>query len=144
MPALMDQGFCGLLLEPCGTDGVGICVGVAYKVGGPREWFVAHINCLAQVSGPRTPIYAAVRRWVRVRMNEVAGAFAPGSPLYLVSSGSDFSTYAIRDGLAEWAGGEALQLTQWDGFKIVNGVLSPLEGAAGNTRGEPFTVPARP
>ncbi len=145
MVSLMEQGWGGVLDEPCGTDGLGTCLGVVYPVA-PQwsQWFVAHIDCVARVTR-RDATYDAVVRWVWQRMQDVCGNFQ-GETLVLCSTGSDFSTFAMTDGVRFWANQQDWPVTAWDGVIVANGQFSRAPaGLANNVRGfSAFTVPANP
>jgi hypothetical protein len=137
------QGTAGVVAQPCGTVGLGTCVGVAY----PRadgQWFIAHIDCAARVTSRRDPMYGRVSNYVSARMRELRGNFV-GGVLELSSTGHDFSTFAITDGLRAWAGAQ-VPIRGWDGFRIANGVFGQAPpGTVNDTHGNaPFSVPAQP
>lgn len=90
-------------------------------------------------------MYDKVLIWVWQRMQELCGDFA-GNVLGLSSTGRDFSTFAITDGVRFWADQEDWPIQGWDGFRVINGQFGQAPaGIANDTMGQfPFTVPAQP
>ena len=137
---LIVPGRAAYLPVPCGTNGLATCVGLAVATPDPNEWFVAHVDCSAQVRKVGDPCYVGVATWVREKVEELA----PGGSetIYIVKFGSgEVSLLAIADGLGQ-AYPEATPV-ELSGFVIQpGGEVQPLGGEANNDPGQfDFSVP---
>lgn len=99
---LVNQGRYIMASNPiCGTNGLGTCVGVAIHCG---QWFIAHIDCEAQVKNRQDPMWGRVATYVRTRLNSLLGSCG-SSNVHIVGNINDFSAQAIHDGITAWVNG---------------------------------------
>ncbi len=130
---LIKQGrYIYSAVPPCGTNGLGTCVGLAIQHG--TSWFIAHIDC-KNYRGEEISLF------VKNRLDQIA----PGnsSSVHVIGSMTDPSSIAIRNGIRDWAG--ALGITEhfFDGFQITEvGSFERLTHEVNNTDGDgEFSVP---
>lgn len=127
----------------CGTNGLAPCVGVAIYHG---KWFIAHIESRATVKTRKDPVWARVATCTRNRLQQLLGPCGAQS-VHVIGNFGDFSSIAIRDGIAAWVNGTvAITCDAWDGFEInANGTFRSLTYEENNTDGDgAFSIPANP
>jgi hypothetical protein len=146
---LVKPGRYFLSTDPiCGTNGLAPCVGLAINRGG-TPWFIAHVECAAQVKKRKDATWDKVAAWVRGHLTNLLHPCEASFRVHLVGAYmSDFSSQAIYDGVAGWVL-HSSQLTtheKWDGFIVrANGTLSGLKHQANNSEGDgDFTIPKNP
>ena len=139
---LINQGrFARNVRPPCGTTGLGTCVGLFVpKFSG---WFIAHIDC--SISEPRKQHDGAWNLIVESVVRQLEEK-CPGRPLgesVAVSGGwGTKSTDAILAGITNWADGNVKKINSWEYLIRAGGGRSVRFAGANNFIGNgPFTVP---
>lgn len=140
---LIEQGRAGALDAQCGTNGLGTCVGLAVAVTADfSRWFIAHIDSAARVPSGSGACYDAVRANAAGTAQQLCPHVA-GARVYIVTTASDFSSRAIRDGLLDTYGAQT-PVSAYDGFYVdATGAIHNLGQGANNVAGDhAFSVPA--
>jgi hypothetical protein len=139
---LIKEETAGILAPQCGTNGLATCVGLAVSLAADfSQWFVAHINCTSQVRAGSGACYDAVRQSAAATAQQLRPPIADAT-VYIVTSASDNSAKAIRDGLQDTYGAGAL-LRGYSGFYVdATGAIHSLGQAENTLDGEHvFTIP---
>jgi hypothetical protein len=144
------MGRYGWFEAPCGTVGLGTCVGlIAFHAGLMQApFFVAHIPCGVAVRAFNDGNYRVVRLNVMTKLNRIFPRALLGD-MVRVATGArgDHSANAIIAGISDWAGRPPEPLIR--GALIQDSILANPGGAVATARGRannergigPFSVP---
>jgi hypothetical protein len=128
---MIDQARYGVgLATPCGTEGLGPCVGVASFHG--KGWFIAHIEC-AESRFHVPGVAHEVAEYVTDKLATILGNCE--SVVHVATSSlTEKSAAAVIEGVKDWA--ENMDVRAWE----ANGLLVTGGVSVSSADGEPVTL----